>query len=94
MFTHAGFNPRALRRGRLLLWARIVPAAGNTWHPWRWAQLWMFTTGDVAWVTKTFISWPHQCQIHNIIRGVYVPSYLPEYASPYPRRTQQCSLTA
>lgn len=87
MFLQAGFNPREFRRGRALFWVLIVPL--KVWKPQRWAQVWRLQSGDIVFLTKTFAVWPHTCRIINTIgRGIYVPDYLTEYASPYPRRTQ------
>jgi hypothetical protein len=81
MFTSAGVN----LRGHAICWAWIVPAAGR--KPSRLAQLWRFRSGEYAFLTRTFIAWPSQCQINNLIgRGTYVPAYLPEYASTIERK--------
>lgn len=82
MFLMAGFDPHELVRGRMLCWAYILPA--RTYGRRRLAQLWRFRSGDVAWLTKTFIAWPHQCRTQDLIRGYYVPAYLQEYSSPLP----------
>lgn len=78
MFTQAGVN----LRGHMICRAFIGPARSDINYRRRAARLWLFRSGDVAWITSTFIAWPHQCRVENIIgRGIYVPAYLPEYAS-------------
>ena len=71
MFLRAGFNPREFRRGHVLLWARIEPVA--IWKHWRWAQLWCLQSGDVIWMTETFVVWTHTCRIVNIIGKTIYP---------------------
>jgi hypothetical protein len=79
MFTHADFN----RRGRTIVYAFISQTGVGGIS---FARLFRFASGDVAWWARgQFIAWPRKVHIHNRIgRGIYVPAYLREYASPLP----------
>lgn len=84
MFTMAGLN----LRGRPICWAFIIPADSSRNCRRRAARLWRFASGDCAWITRTFVAWPRACLVQNLIgKGVNVPNYLREYASPLPEAT-------